>query len=225
MRLAALLMSFLFAAGVDAAEINGKVTVLNQDGKPLKSFANTIVYLADVESLPPDAPAVMDQTEKAFVPRLLPVVRDQELLVLNSDGLQHNVYSPHEQEPFDLGTFPKGESRSIRLQVFGRHPLYCNIHKNMVSDIFVVPGVYFSLTDDKGSYRIENVPAGSFTLKVWNIFGGADDRRVAVSEGEVRTDFTVRSRQLVQQAPSPLSRVTRQSETEPVDGENTSGGE
>lgn len=40
----------------------------------------------------------------------------------------------------------------------GRHKIYCNIHQNVVSDIFVVPGRFFALTDEKGNFIIKNVP-------------------------------------------------------------------
>ena len=91
----------------------------------------------------------MDQKNKEFVPRLLPVVKGQEIRFLNSDKVQHNVFSPHEQEPFDLGLYPAGESKSVTLNSLKRHKVYCNLHKNMVADILVLPSPYYSLTDEK----------------------------------------------------------------------------
>jgi plastocyanin len=98
----------------------------------------------------------MDQKNKEFVPRLLPAVKGQEIRFLNSDKVQHNVFSPHEEGPFDFGLYPPGELKSVRLNSLRRHKVYCNLHKNLVADVLVLPNTYFSLTDEKGRYRIQS---------------------------------------------------------------------
>jgi hypothetical protein len=118
LRVAVLVFAILVATSlaVGAAEITGRVTVLSKDGeRPLTRFGYAVVYIEGIETPPPADPAVMDQKNKEFVPRLLPVVKGQEIRFLNSDKVQHNVFSPHEQEPFDLGLYPSGEFKSVRL--------------------------------------------------------------------------------------------------------------
>jgi plastocyanin len=177
-----------------AADITGRVTVLAKDGQqPLKKFDNAVVYLEAVETPPPAQPAVMDQRNKEFVPRLLPVVKGQEIRFLNSDKVQHNVFSPHEHEPFDLGLYPAGESKSVRLNALRRHKVYCNLHKSMVADILVLPNRYFSLTDENGRYRIESPPEGNHVLRVWHIFGGAEQKPILMGKQSISVDFTIRS--------------------------------
>ncbi len=191
--LAALLVAF--APTAHGGTITGKVTVFGKDGRPLPRSDLAVVYVEGLETPPPDAPAVLDQVSKEFVPRVLPVIKGQEIRIPNSDQLQHNVFSPHEQEPFDLGLYAFGDSRSVRLNVLGRHKVYCNLHKNMVADILVLPNRYFAQTDAHGHYRIEGVPAGEYSVRVWHVFGGSDRRTVRVGAGETTTDFTVRSPQ------------------------------
>jgi hypothetical protein len=141
----------------------------------------------------------MDQRNKEFVPRLLPVVRGQEIRFLNSDKIQHNVFSPHEQDPFDLGLYPAGEFKSVRLNAPMRHKVYCNLHKNMVADIFVLANRFFSLTDDAGRYRIQGLPEGDYVLRVWHIFGGTDQKNIRVSSQPLVFDFALRSAQGLQE--------------------------
>jgi plastocyanin len=193
--LAAGVLWILAAAAAGAAEISGQVSVLNRDGQPLARFDHAVVFIEGVETPPPAEPAVMDQRNKEFVPRLLPVVKGQEIRFLNSDQVQHNVFSPHEQEPFDLGLYAAGESRSMRLNSFRRHKVYCNLHKNMVTDIFVLPNRFFSLTDGAGRYRIQGLPEGEYGLRAWHIFGGADQKKVRVGKQGLAVDFTLRSAQ------------------------------
>ncbi|MGE5258277.1 MAG: carboxypeptidase regulatory-like domain-containing protein [Hyphomicrobiales bacterium] len=197
--LAAGLLWLLAAASAGAGEITGQATVLNKEGVPLPRFDHAVVYIEGIETAPPAEPAVLDQRNKEFVPRLLPVVKGQEIRFLNSDKVQHNVFSPHEQEPFDLGLYPAGESRSVRLNTLRRHKVYCNLHKSMVADILVLPNRYFSLTDENGRFRIQGLPEGDYVLRVWHIFGGADQKPVRVGKQSLTVDFTVRSAQGTQE--------------------------
>lgn len=192
---AAGLVWFSIAAAARAGEISGQVTVLNREGNPLVRFDNTVVFIEGIETPPPSEPALMDQRNKEFVPRLLPVIKGQEIRFLNSDQVQHNVFSSHEQEPFDLGLYPTGESRSVRLNSLRRHKVYCSLHKNMVADLFVLPNRFFSVTDEAGRYRIQGLPEGEHVLRAWHIFGGADQRRIRVGQAPLVVDFKLRSAQ------------------------------
>lgn len=193
-----ILLATPFAAG--AAEITGRITVLSKDGeRPLKRFDHAVVFIEGLETPPPAEPAVLDQTNKEFVPRLLPVVKGQEIRILNSDKVQHNVFSPHEQEPFDLGLYPAGGSKSVRLQALKRHKVYCQIHKSMVADIFILPNRYFGVTDGNGRYRIDAPPEGDYILRVWHVFGGADHIPIRVGQQALTVDFTVRSSQTIEE--------------------------
>lgn len=196
---AASLVWLSIAMAVHAGEISGQVNILTKEGQPLTRFDHAVAYIEGIETSPPAEPALMDQRNKEFVPRLLPVVKGQEIRFLNSDRIQHNVFSPHEQEPFDLGLYPAGELRSLRLNALRRHKVYCNLHKNMVADILVLPNPYFSLTDEAGRYRIQGLPAGEYVLRVWHIFGGADQKPVRVGQAPLMVDFTIRSTQSIQE--------------------------
>jgi plastocyanin len=177
-----------------AGDVKGTVEVLKKDGKkPLKSFANTLVFIEGIETEAPGEPAVMDQKKKRFIPRLLPIVKGQEVIFTNSDRLRHNTFSPHKTEPFDLGTYGKGKSASVTLQVPGHHRVYCNIHQKMIGDIYVVPNHYFAVTDNSGKFTIKDVPEGEYTLKAWHIYGGADERPVRVAVQPIEENFVLTS--------------------------------
>lgn len=191
-------LSIYFSGLALAGDISGKVTVLEKDGKkPIKSFLNSVVYLEYSVSPNELQPAIIDQSDKKFIPRLILVVAGQEIRFLNSDQVQHNVFSPDSKEPFDLGRYPKGNMKSVILKNIGRHKVYCNIHQNMVSDIYVVPGIFYSLTDENGNYLIKNAPPGKHRISVWNILEGTETRDVSVSDKPLNIDFTVISQKIV----------------------------
>ena len=177
-----------------AAEISGRVEVLEKGGKkPLKSFANAVVYLEGIETPAPETPVTLHQKEKRFTPRLLVAIKGQEIVIPNADALMHNAFSPHDSEPFDVGRYGKGKSESGRLQEIGAHRVYCNIHQQMIADIFIVPNHYFAVTDEEGRFVIQNVPDGEYTVKVWHIYEGEGQEVAQVAGQNVELNFSIAS--------------------------------
>ncbi len=192
------LLGAALAAPGHSAELRGQVTVLNRGGEtPLKSFANALVFVADVRTALPQAPAVMEQKGKQYLPRLLAVQTGQTVRFVNRDRVQHNTFSPHEHEPFDLSRYPQGEFRTHVFRTPGRHKIYCDIHQNMVSDVVVVANRHFAVTTEDGSFVIRDLPAGAYTVKVWHVFGGTAEALVEVAASGASRDFVVTSRKLV----------------------------
>lgn len=181
-----------------AGDVSGTVKIFEKGiDKVIKSFSNAIVYIDYKEAGYVPEPAILDQSGKTFIPRLLPVVSGQEIIFPNSDQVRHNVFSPDHNEPFDLGRYPKGESKTVILKRVGRHKIYCNIHQNMVSDIYVVPGKYFSLTDEKGNFSIKNVPNGKLKISVWHILEGEATKEIESGEKPVIVNFEIKSAKIM----------------------------
>lgn len=148
-----------------AATVEGVVRV---NGRPAD---HAIVYLEGSDARAPAAPAarvVMDQRNLAFVPGVLPVVRGTIIEFTNSDDVQHNVFSPSATAgKFNLGTYGPGAVRTVRLDELGEVLVLCNIHMEMEAHILVLNTRFFSTAARDGHYRIADVPAGSYTVKVW----------------------------------------------------------
>jgi len=157
------------AVSVAAATLEGAATV---DGRPA---AQAIVYLeAPAGAQPPPLPAaapgpvVMDQKNLAFRPYALPVVRGSVVEFTNSDDVQHNVFSPSAiAGKFNLGTYAPGATRTVTLDQPGDVRVLCNIHMEMEAHILVLDTPYFSTVGQDGRYQISDVPAGTYTLKMW----------------------------------------------------------
>jgi plastocyanin len=155
----------LSVACARAATVEGRATLL---GRPA---SDAVVYLEDAHPATPAATpprVVMDQKNLAFTPRVLPVVRGTIIEFTNSDDVQHNVFSPSAiAGKFNLGTYGPGATRSVTLNQPGDVRVLCNIHMEMEAHILVLDGPYFSTVADDGNYRIRDVPAGTYTMKVW----------------------------------------------------------
>jgi plastocyanin len=153
-------------SAASAATVEGTVTV----GGRLASDA--VVHLESSNAPPPAAPparVVMDQKNLAFVPGVLPVVRGTAIEFTNSDDVQHNVFSPSDiAGKFNLGTYGPGAIRTVILDQPGDVLVLCNIHMEMEAHILVLDTPYFSTVAADGSYRVRDVPAGTYAVKVWH---------------------------------------------------------
>jgi plastocyanin len=177
------------ATNASAGTITGKVT-------GLRDASSVLVYLATVPGVyAPRAAAQIKQRSLMFEPRVLPVVVGATVNFLNEDDVQHNVFTPSAAgDLFNLGTWPKGQIRSQTFSKLGRVDLLCNVHHEMKAYVLVLQNPFFALTDGAGSYRIENVPPGSYQLKVWHEKAGAAPQPVRVSSGVVTAHFDLVAR-------------------------------
>jgi hypothetical protein len=165
--LLAMMVAVVFAAPPSrAATVRGTVNV---GGQPAP---NTVVYLERVDgTVPvtdPGPPVLMDQRNLRFLPDVLAVRQGTVVEFRNSDDVQHNVFTPSEAGGrFDLGTYNRGEMRTVTLDQPGELVILCNIHMEMEAHILVLRDPSFAVTDALGSYRIGDVAPGKYMLKVW----------------------------------------------------------
>ncbi|HMH05925.1 MAG TPA: carboxypeptidase regulatory-like domain-containing protein, partial [Terriglobales bacterium] len=70
----------------------------------------------------------------------------------------------------------------------------CNIHPWMSGYMAVVKGPY-GVTDNSGSFTINNVPPGDYTLTAWQESYGTQTLKVSVGAGKPATaDFTFKAK-------------------------------
>ena len=126
----------------------------------------SVVYLETApqgafEVPPPRAHAVLDQRNEAFAPYVLAVSVGTTVDFPNSDRTYHNVFSLSKARRFDLGRYPRGESRSVRFDDPGVVRVFCEIHSHMNAFILVFAHRYFATTEADGRYRIDDVRRGA----------------------------------------------------------------
>ncbi len=179
----------LLASGAAwAGTIKGKVAVPRA-----RSLAGMVVYVekAPGEFPAPKGHAVMDQKNLTFVPHVLPVVAGTTVDFSNSDQVLHNVFTPDKcANKFNLGTWPRGEVRSMKFDKTGCSPVVlCNVHPEMEAFVVVLQNPYFAVTDKSGLFTIPGVPEGKYTLRVWNrkFLEGASEVAVP-KEGDVTVE-------------------------------------
>lgn len=189
----AILIGLLFAApaAVAGGTIAGKVKVAG-----MRDNSNVVVYIASAPgSFTPQTPLQVDQRSLSFQPRVLPIVVGTTVNFLNSDDVQHNVFTPSPAgDFFNLGSWPKGQSRPYTFTKMGKVELLCNVHHEMRSHILVLQNPYFAVTDKDGNFRIENVPPGNYALKVWHEQATGPAQTINVTTGIQAVNFELAPR-------------------------------
>jgi len=155
------------ALPLTAGDIHGKVAC-----KGLRNSTDAVVYVDHIAGKtfpPPAAHTKIDQKGMQFIPHVQPVLIGTTVDFLNSDAVRHNVFSPDAcAEKFNLGTWPQGQSKSYTFKKKCMAVLLCNVHPEMEAFALALPTPYFAVASADGSYKISDVPDGSYTVKVWH---------------------------------------------------------
>ncbi len=171
--------------------VAGQIALHDVEGDPVEDASWVLVFLEGGSAATPepsgrDAP-VLDQRQRAFHPRVLPVVRGTTVSFPNNDSIFHNVFSLSRTKPFDLGVYKPGQTRELTMDRAGLVKVYCNVHPEMRASVVVLDNAHFTLTDAHGRFTLADVPDGRWTLRVWNDHGADARTEVEVTGGELHT--------------------------------------
>ena len=158
-------------------------------------FKDFVVYIDQPipGSLPPTEPLqVIIQKNAVFVPHILPVMVGTTVEWPNHDDIFHNVFSMSEPKSFDLGLYKSNETKRVTFDKPGRVDVFCSIHTKMNCIVLVLQSPFFSVTDEKGFYKISNVPPGRYKLTGWHERMPLVTKEIEVpATGEVKADLTL----------------------------------
>ena len=178
----------MMSLAANAGTISGKVSGVTGE---------SVVYVEAVAGKTFPAPTekpVIDQKGLMFTPHIVAVEQGTTVEFLNSDKVAHNVFwisvGGNKKLGHNLGTWPQGEKRPFKFDNPGAVPLFCNVHPEMSAYIVVTPTPYFAITDKSGTYKIENVPDGSYSVTAWHEGAKNQSKPVTVA-GEGKADFTL----------------------------------
>lgn len=159
------------APALAAPAVQDKTSTIT--GICLHSSVKKFPTLAYIDAMPgkefkaPEKAVLMDQKNKEFNPRVLPILVGTTVDFINNDDFEHNVFSP-DGEGYNLGNWGKGQKRSHVFSTPGVYVQLCKVHPEMVSYIVVLKTPYFAQADQEGKFKISGVPAGTWKLKMWN---------------------------------------------------------
>jgi plastocyanin len=141
----------------------------------------------------PSEHAHVNQVDCMYSPRIQGVVSGQDIEIKNSDGTLHNVHTYkgaeswfNSAQPKDSAVINKDAPDDAKVIKFA-----CDVHPWMRGFVIVSSHPFFAVSKDDGSYSIEKVPAGEYTLEAWHAHYGLKTAKVKVEDGKaVEQAFT-----------------------------------
>ncbi len=174
-------------------EINSKPlteNVLVSNGK----LANVFVYVKSGGELDlyefeiPASPALLAHNRCRYSPHLLGVRVGQTLKITNEDPTTHNTNARAEiNESRNKVQSPKGE---ILEWIYSQPETFisfkCNQHPWEKAYVGVFSHPFFAISDDGGSYSIEGLPPGEYTIVAWHEKLGEQRVKLTISPQETK---------------------------------------
>lgn len=130
---------------------------------------------------------VLAQEDLMFSPHVLTVVAGNEVEVRNDDAVMHNVNTVSRMNRPTNRAQLAGMSFNLKLRQPEIVAVKCDVHSQMSAYIAVVPNRYYSSPAADGSYRIPNVPAGTYQLVGWHEKYGTVTTDIEVTDGQTVT--------------------------------------
>jgi hypothetical protein len=163
--------------------------VVGGDGK---SLANVFVYVKDglgnyVFDTPTE-PAIIDQKGCRYEPHVFGMRAGQPLQILNSDPTLHNIHAtPKINSEFNTGQPIQGMKTTHTFdEPEVMVPFKCDVHGWMNAYVGVLSHPYFAVTDMDGSFSLETLPPGTYTIEAWHERLGTQEQMVTIGEKETR---------------------------------------
>lgn len=165
--------------------VSGSVSIL-KDGSPKSNRSGVAIYLENVPGPLPE-PVVKEIRQKnlTFTPGVMVIVKGSTVEFPNDDKVFHNVFSVSKAARFDLGLYKSGTKRAVTFKQAGVVDVYCNIHPQMVSKIKVLDTGYYAVSGADGSFKIKNIPPGTYPVVAWQSSGKEYRGEVTVKAGEI----------------------------------------
>lgn len=128
-------------------------------------------------------PSMMVQRDTAFAPAALTIPVGGTVEFPNDDEFFHNVFSYSSAHRFDLGRYPRGESKSEQFQEPGIVEVFCEVHDKMRGVIVVTENPFHAIIGEDGSFRIDGLPPGDHVVAFWSADHRPTEHTVTVREG------------------------------------------
>jgi len=152
-----------------------------------------VVSIEKIDKGKPMTPTVvkLDQKDCDYHPHVLAFPAGSTVEVINPDGILHNIHSYSKvNSPFNYAQPKFKKTLSVKIEKPEVINVKCDVHNWMNGWLFAAANPYFSVTDEHGIFKLGDVPAGTYTLTVWQEKLGRSTKKVTVKAGQdSKVDF------------------------------------
>jgi plastocyanin len=158
-----------------------------------KGIKNAVVRITDIKKGKKWEPkAVVDQKKCHFQPHVTVAQAGGDVKILNSDGILHNIHTYSTANPPINVAQPKFKKEMT--QKFAKPEIIkitCDAHNWMLGWLVVSDHPYVAVTDEKGTFKLTDVPPGDYKVEIWHETLGKTEKTVKVAaKGDAKLDHT-----------------------------------
>jgi len=151
------------------------------------NIANAVVTITDIKKGKKIElkKVTLDQKGCEYHPHVLAFPAGSAVEILNPDGILHNVHSYSKvNSPFNIAQPKFKKTLEQKIEKPEVIEVKCDVHSWMHGWLVATPNPYFAVTDNSGSFKLTDVPAGSYTVEVWHEKLGKNTQKVTVKAKE-----------------------------------------
>lgn len=140
------------------------------------------------------SPARIDQFGLTFSPtRLLMHLGDTIVFSNSESAVAHNVRIRALTDGVDIldADANPGERITVTLPTIGGYDVLCDMHPGMTAFMFASDAARSVFADTDGTFLLDGVPPGTYTVQLWTADGGFHDARsIEITVGSTGIDLT-----------------------------------
>lgn len=151
-----------------AAAAGLEVAIVDTDGAPVPDAVVMLLPHAGLDTGPGVSRThTVDQHDLQFDPHVTLLHPGDRVVFRNSDRTRHHVYSFSTGGAFETIVKPGESSPPMAFAQRGPVSVGCNIHDRMIAYLYVTDAPFAERTGTSGLAHFANVPAGAWTVRVW----------------------------------------------------------
>jgi len=154
---------------------------------PEKGLRYAVLTLANItkgRAVELEAGYALDNEKCRFVPHVQAISLGQWIELKNTDPVLHtaNALLGKQQTLFNVALWP---GRAVRKPVAypGVVRINCGVHPWMSAYVLVTDNPYHAVTDLYGAYEIDDIPPGTYKLRLWHELLGTQEKEVRIEAG------------------------------------------
>jgi plastocyanin len=160
--------------------------VLVRNKKLVNVWVHVVKGAPDSKAAEGMPPVVVNQTDCMYRPRVQFALVGQTVMAKNGDPILHNVHTYLGPATLFNKGMPNADAKPIS-HVAGKNGVIrwkCDVHEWMRAYIGVNKNPFQAITGDDGTFKIDGIPPGTYTLEAWHEVFGAKTLEVTVEAGK-----------------------------------------
>ncbi len=157
------------------------------------NLVNAVIYISDIKKGKKMEPqkATLDQKGCDYQPHVLAFTAGSSIDINNDDGILHNIHSFSKVNTvFNMAQPKFKKTLTVKIDKPEAINVKCDVHGWMNGWLFSAENPYYAVTQKDGSFKLTDVPAGTYTIEVWHETLGKMTQKVTVkAKEEAKVNF------------------------------------